>query len=125
MYEPTRVGTPLIVPSELTFKPAGMPPVADHVYGARPPVASSVERNASPTSADVRDALAASATTLSVNSRESTRVTLWMSLDVAVMVNVDVPAVVGVPEIVPVFGSSVSPAGNDPAVTVHVTTVVG
>ena len=72
----------------------------------------------------MREAVAVSATTLSVNCRESVRVMLSASLDVAVTVNVEAPVVVGVPEIVP-SAPNVSPAGNWPMLTFHVTTVVG
>src|SRR5206468_1132496 len=80
--------------------------------------------NLIPTSAAARDAVAASATTLSVNCRESVRWMLSLSLDSAVTVNVAAPAAVGVPEIVPSV-ESVRPAGSDPFVTFQVTTVVG
>ena len=39
----------------------------------------------------------------------------------ALTVNVDVPDVVGVPEIVPVLALSVNPAGSVPELTDHVT----
>src|SRR6266540_2507596 len=58
--EPARVGTPLRTPSEPTVTPGGRL-VADHLYGAWPPVALSDERTGIPTSAartDVRTAIA-------------------------------------------------------------------
>src|SRR5690348_12528476 len=113
-----------MTPSAPTFKPGGTPAGDDHAYGVCPPFAISVERNATPTSATVRDAAALSATTLIVNCFESVRVMLSESLDVAVMLNVKDPAAVGVPEIVPSF-PSVNPFGSAPSVTFHVTTVVG
>ena len=41
-------------------------------------------------------------------------------MSVTVAVNVDVPLVVGVPEMVPVVAASVSPVGRDPDVMDHV-----
>jgi hypothetical protein len=123
-YVPARFGTPLMTPSAPTFSPGGTPDGDDHVYGVWPPFAISVERNATPTSATVRDAAALSATTSIVNCLESVRVMLSESLDVAVIVNVNEPAAVGVPEIAPSFPSD-KPAGSAPSETFHVTTVVG
>src|SRR5437867_1244804 len=88
VYEPARVGTPLRTPSEPRLSPGGAPAAIDQPYGAWPPLAASAERNGIPTSAAVREAVAVSATTLSVNCRESVRVTLSESLDVTVTVNV-------------------------------------
>src|SRR5262249_9417930 len=78
------------------------------------------------TSAVVRETRAASgASTSSVNCLESTRVgPKFFSLAVASTVNVDNPARVGVPEIVP-LGARLTPAGSAPCVTSHVTSQSG
>src|SRR5262249_29642114 len=111
-------------PSAPTFNPGGSPAGDDQVYGVCPPVAINVERNATPTSATVRDAAALSATTLIVNCFESLRVMLSESLDVAVIAKVNEPGAVGVPAIVPSLASD-KPVGRAPSLTFHVTTVVG
>src|SRR5438094_10649388 len=105
-------------------KPAGVAPAADHVYGVAPPVATSVERTGTPTSATrLERAAVSTAFTFNVICRESTRVPgAAGSTDTAVPVTVNVaaPPAVGVPEIVP-SGASARPAGREPELTVQVT----
>src|SRR5438094_8204768 len=72
-YDPALVGVPLRVPSAARCSHAGAD--ADHVYGDWPPVATTVARAGMPTSAVLRESFAdKGCVTLTVNSRESTRV---------------------------------------------------
>ena len=112
-----------MVPPLPTVRPAGKPD-AFHVYGDWPPVPCRVARNGTPTSATRRETDAVSGwSTLSVNCLVSIRVPSAdgsVETPVAVTVNVDEPTAAGVPVMLP-FDDSVSPAGNEPALTFHVT----
>jgi hypothetical protein len=111
---PLAVGEPLMAPVDaVRDSPAGsVPELSDHVFGVVPPVDARVAEYVAPT------VVSASVAVLTVSA--AYMVTDWD--DVAVFdsesairtVNVDEPAVVGVPLIAPVLVSRDSPAGSDP-----------
>src|SRR5213592_2267879 len=118
-YEPARGGVPLSTPSAPTCNQAGAE--ADQRYGDWPPVPTSVARTGIPTSAVLRESVAASACdTVRLYWWESTRVPVKsFATPVAFTSNVDDPPAVGVPEITP-SRDSVSPAGRAPPVASQV-----
>jgi hypothetical protein len=115
---PAVVGVPEITPPELKESPAGrLPELSDQLYGVTPPVAVSVWLYATPIWPFGR---------LEVVTDRSTGITIesaWSSVSgvpwesVTRTVKFEVPAVVGVPEIVPVEPPSDSPAGSEPDTT--------
>jgi hypothetical protein len=102
-------------------RPAGKLPVTiDHVYGVVPPEAARVAEYAAlvdPSSSD--DVVTTTGVPIVI---ESDRVAVLPRLSVTSTVKVDVPAVVGVPEIVSPL--SVRPAGKLPVTIDHVYGVV-
>jgi hypothetical protein len=116
---PYAVGVPLITPPELKESPAGNEPaLSDHEYGVTPPEAASVWEYATPTVPPGR---------LEVVTLRSGGITIesaWSSvaltLSVTRAVKFEVPAAVGVPEIVPVELPSDNPAGRLPETIDHV-----
>ena len=119
---PAVVGVPVIVPVLESVRPAGSDPaLMDHVYGVVPPEAPRVccgyTVPAVPPGSDV---------VVMVGGVGAGLITICSGcvLDkfaesVTLTVKLDVPAVVGVPVIVPVL-DNVRPAGRDPALMVHV-----
>ncbi len=106
-YEPAVVGLPTSAPvAGSSVSPDGIvPPDTAHVYGERPPVAvAGVARNALPTmpvgSLPAAAATANGATTASVYCLVVERSGRKPSVSPTLTVNVDVPTVAGVPEIV-------------------------
>jgi hypothetical protein len=114
------VGVPEISPVEpFRLKPAGndVPEASDQVYGRAPPEAWTVELYERPTYPPGRDVV--------VMLRA---VVIWMERAavpfnptlVAWTVKLAVSSVVGVPEISPVLGLRLRPAGRSPEITDHV-----
>lgn len=115
---PVAVGVPEITPVDV-FKvnPAGSDPTEiDQVTGATPPEVCTVAEYDLFIVDDGNDAVAIASTPLTVMLSDF--VAVPPSASVAVTVKVDVPAVVGVPEMV--APDNVRPAGNVPVVTLHV-----
>jgi hypothetical protein len=120
---PAVVGVPEITPVDAArFNPAGKEPeLIDQVYGVVPPLACNVIENAVPTVPPGRDVVVtvggcAAAATAMLNAF----VAVLFAASVTFTVNDTVPAVVGVPEIKPVDATRLNPAGNVPALTLHV-----
>jgi hypothetical protein len=115
---PAFVGVPETTPPAERFRPAGKDP-ADTVqeYGGVPPDAPSDCEYAVPTVPGGREELLMLSAAGPIVS-DSPAVVETEALSVTFAVKFEVPAVVGVPEIVPA-ADSVSPAGSDPADTVH------
>lgn len=118
---PVAVGVPEITPALESVSPAGkLPDARDHVYPGVPPLALSVVVYELPTSPDprLRERTASPGGTTVMDT--------WLDTDCAgdplsftATVKVDVPLVVGVPEIVPALESA-SPAGSVPDASDHV-----
>ena len=120
------VGVPERIPVGLKVRPAGKVPVPRlHVYGAVPPVAAKITLYAFPTvpagSGDV--VVIATGGRLITSVAASVAVCAGLPESVAVIVNVLVPAAVGVPAMTPAV-LRLRPAGKVPAVTVQVIGVV-
>ena len=115
--EPAAVGVPDIVPPE-RLNPAGSDPLAtDHVYGGVPPVALSGCEYATPTvPAGNEEVVMLKAGALIVNDKAA--VADPVALSVTLIMKLDDPAAVGVPDIVP--PERLNPAGSDPLATDHV-----
>ena len=108
---PVAVGVPAISPVPASMVAHDGSPVADHVYGVSPPLAT-------------RDALYGTVTTpwgsadvvidivAALTSSDRTSVTLSPVPPVTVKVTVDLPGVVGVPVITPVPGSMLAHPGR-------------
>src|SRR6187551_2514137 len=111
---------PVSVPSVGESRtPAGSFPLATrHLSGLTPPLVRSAARYALPTAAAFRRAVvtASLAATFSALLTDVAR----PSESVAVRPNVNLPADVGVPAIVPFAGSSTRPLGSAPEDTDHV-----
>lgn len=113
------VGVPEIVPELLNFRPAGkLPVVTLQVMVPVPPVACSVVEYA-------LLSIPVGRVVVEITSRGLTVMSSCWVADIGVgaesatfTVNVDAPAAVGVPEILP--EASVRPAGNDPEATLQV-----
>jgi hypothetical protein len=117
---PDAVGVPVIDPVEaLSASPAGSAPAErDHDSAPVPPVAASVWTYATPTVSPGRLAVViAGAAFVTI---ESAFVAVALPLSVTFAVKLDVPEAVGVPEITPVEGASVTPAGRLPDWIAHV-----
>ena len=124
---PAVVGVPEITPVDATrLNPAGnVPALTLQVYGVVPPLACSVVEYAVPAVPPGNDVVVtvggcAAATTAMLNAF----VPLLFAASVTCIVNDTVPAAVGVPEIMPVDATKLSPAGNVPALTLQVYGVV-
>jgi hypothetical protein len=115
------VGVPEITPVLVfSVSPAGSDPaVMLHVYGAVPPTAPSMNEYAVPTmpagSGDV-DVIVSFATIMMLRFA----VAVLLSASVTFTVKLELPAVVGVPDITPVLEFSDNPAGNVPLLMLHV-----
>jgi hypothetical protein len=118
---PAVVGVPLITPPELRDSPDGrLPESSDQLYGVTPPVAASVRLYATPICPFGRLVVVITRSGIPElmimdNAWSSVSGVPWLS--VTLTVKFDVPAVVGVPLIVPVEEPSDSPAGSDPEIT--------
>jgi hypothetical protein len=120
---PAVLGVPVMAPVDgFRVRPAGSEPlVIENVYGGTPPVATSAELYATPTVpvavGQARVGGAGAMTILQlvdvVPAAVPLESTTWA-------VKVNVPAVVGVPVMLPVDGSSVRPAGSEPLVIENV-----
>jgi hypothetical protein len=116
---PALVGVPLIAPEGFSDRPDGnAPDVTAQLYGGVPAVAASAPEYAMPTvppgsGLAVIDGRPAPTVMLSA------RVAVCPAASLSWTVKLDDPAAAGVPLIVPEL-ESVSPAGSDPALTVHV-----
>jgi len=116
LAEPAAVGVPLMTPST-SVNPAGSDPLAtDHVYGGVPPVALTACEYVFPAvPGGNKDVLILSAGAAIVIASEA--LADADAASVALTLKLEVPAAVGVPEMVP--PASVSPAGSDPLDTDH------
>jgi hypothetical protein len=119
---PANVGAPVRTPEVDSVTPAGRAPAeTDHVYGATPPVATSVVLNALPTTPFgtlVVEIRSGAALTTSVNV-----VVIFTGMveeSVALKVSTEFPSVDVVPEIRP-LEESVRPAGSVPETSANVT----
>jgi hypothetical protein len=113
---PAVVGVPEITPVEAArLNPAGrLPVVINHVYGVWPPVAVSVWLYVVPVMPENNDevVIVIGDVIVMLNGR----VTVVVFASVTCTVKFDVPAVVGIPAILPVKLSKASPAGKLPEV---------
>jgi hypothetical protein len=117
LLDPAAPGVPEIVPPADRLNPAGSDPTdTDHEYGADPPEAASACEYAVPTVPVVSDVVVISNAALIVS--DSAFVAFLLALSVTFTVKLLVPAVPGVPEIVPP-ADRLSPAGRDPIDTDH------
>jgi hypothetical protein len=115
---PAAVGVPEMTPAELIARPGGSAPLAsDHVYGGLPPVAPSVVEYGTPTVAAGSDVVVMTSGGATVI--DSDLVVECVAASVTFTVKVDVPALVGVPEMTPALLIA-SPAGSEPIDTDHV-----
>ena len=119
---PAVVGVPEITPVDAArLKPAGSDPALTlQLYGAVPPLACSVVEYAVPAVPPGSDTVVtvggwAAAATAILNAF----VPVPFAASFTCTVNDTVPAVVGVPEITPVDGTRLKPAGSDPALTLQ------
>ena len=121
---PDEVGVPESTPALVSVRPAGsVPMVTENVYGAAPPLPVSVSAYAIPSvppgsvaGASVIVGQTGGGAAAMVIEYEVVATQSFAS--VARIVNVDGPAVVGVPDRTPVL-ESVSPAGRVPTVTAN------
>ena len=122
---PAAVGVPEIVPlAAASVRPAGnAPELMLQLYGVVPPLAAKVVVYAVPTCAEGTELVVictgvTAAATVMLNACVAVcAVGAVESVTLAVKLNV--PAVVGVPEIVPVVPFNVNPAGRVPVVVDH------
>jgi hypothetical protein len=124
---PDAVGVPEIVPLvESVRAPGNDPELTLQLYGVVPPVAASVAEYAVPTCPPARELVViCTGTTDVVTVMLNDFVAVWAGDEesFAWTVNVNVPAPVGVPEIVPLV-ESVRPPGNEPELTLQLYGVV-
>jgi hypothetical protein len=125
---PSVVGVPdmsaVASPLALSVRPGGKAPLDTvNVYGGLPPVARTVWLYGIPANAGGSVA----GLTVIKGQRETTGITMEYGLlpgqplaSVAVIVKLNTPAVVGVPEMMPVVAPSIRPFGNAPAETTKV-----
>ena len=118
---PAAVGVPVTVPLPPNVRPAGNEPAEmDHVYGAVPPVTVRFcGAYAAPTVPDESAVAVIVGTDAAAMTICSGCVPERFAASVTFTVKLEVPAVVGVPEIVPLL-ASVKPVGSDPALIDHV-----
>ncbi len=122
---PGAVGVPEIAPVEaFKFRPGGREEeVIDHVYGVVPPVAARLSLYARPCwplankVVVTLTGVAAAATVMLSGCVAVSAAGVLASVTIAVKLND--PAVVGVPEIVPLATANVKPAGSVPALTLQ------
>lgn len=118
---PATVGVPVMAPLDGSrLRPSGSaPPVTDHVYGAIPPAAETVPKYCNPTvgSPSALVSMTTGGGVPTVTDKSASAVCEGELESVAVMAKTDVPVVVGVPEIIPVDASRLSPGGRVPLVT--------
>jgi len=123
VYVPAVVGVPLSVPLPASSViPGGREPVAtENVYGGTPPDAPNRAGTIGiPAGTEARaGAEMVSGGTFTVRDSEPV-VLVAPELSVAEIENVDVPVVVGVPEITPVAGPNESPEGRLPLARLQV-----
>lgn len=118
---PVAVGVPEITPALDSVSPSGkLPDAIDHVYPGVPPVALRVVVYELPTTPDprLRERTASPGGTTVMDTWPDA-VCTGDPLSFTAMVKVDVPLVVGVPEIAPAL-ESVRPAGSVPDASDHV-----
>ena len=117
LEEPAVVGVPEIVPAA-RLSPAGSDPLAtDHVYGGDPPLSVRPCEYAAPSVPAVNaEVVMLNIGALTASDRAALMETEVLS--VTLTVNVAVPVVVGLPDIVP--AARLRPAGSDPLATDHV-----
>jgi hypothetical protein len=117
---PDAVGVPPIAPVDaFSVRPAGSP-VAVHVYGALPPLATRVAPYAVFTAPLGRDVVVMATAGAIVNVKFLVAVRcVGLVESVTVTATVLVPAAVGVPLIAPVDAFSVRPAGNPVVVQLY------
>ena len=118
---PSAVGMPDIIPSDDNDNPVGKVPLLDHVGAV--PVAVSVWLYAVPTVPFGKSVVVIIGATALVDMAIDNAFVSFPALFVALTVKLDVPAAVGVPDIMP-LEESVSPFGKLPLDTVHVIGVV-
>jgi len=118
---PARVGVPEIIPVAVSKpRPAGrVPAVTAQLYVGRPPATASAWLYAVPTVA-AGSVVVVMVIAFIVMDKADDAVCGDVAESVTVTVKGEVPATVGVPEIIPVAPSKVRPAGRDPAVIDHV-----
>jgi len=127
--DPVAAAVPeMVLAADDNERPVGKPPEEiAHVYGAVPPVACRVCTKAAPTVRErcVGDRIDnGGVATVEVDGATTTAVVADVVcagplLSVTIAVKVTVPVVVGTPEIVPVAGTSASPAGSLPDLIAH------
>ena len=118
VLDPAAPGVPETVPPDDRLNPEGKVPTDTvHVYGADPPEAASACEYAVPTVPTGNDVVVIVKAGLIV--RDSAFVVLPLALSVTFTVKLLVPAVPGVPEIVPP-ADRLNPEGSVPRDTVHV-----
>jgi hypothetical protein len=116
VYGPAVVGVPLSTPAVLRLIPAGSP-VAVQPYGGVPPAADKLAEYAAPAVPSGGDEVVMMSGGAIVTDKFSVPVALLASVTVTLTENG--PAVVGVPLIVPVNGSTPRPGGSPVAVHVR------
>ena len=111
---PAVLGTPVMAPLEARDRPPGRdPPARVQVYGAVPPVAWRVWEYATFTTPAGRGLVVVMVRALTMVMERLAAGDGLPSESLAVTLNVDVPAVVGVPVMAPAVERE-SPAGRDP-----------
>ena len=123
---PVPVGVPEITPVPgARVSPAGSDPeTMDHVYGVVPPAAASVALYAMFCVPAANEVVVIEGGVDATTVRVSGCVAVCDLASVICTVKLVVPAPVGVPEITPVLGASVSPAGSAPETMDHAYGVV-
>jgi hypothetical protein len=117
---PMAVGVPEMVPVLSNARPAGRVPLTDQVYGAVPPVALREELyDAFVIPADKLVVLIASGAPAATRERARLVAAVWAGEPASLTATPKdklLPLTVGVPEITPVAGARLSPAGSAPVV---------
>jgi hypothetical protein len=127
LYVPTLVGAPEITPvPAVNDKPGGkLPELMLQVYGVTPPVAARVVEYVVPSVPLGKLVVVIfNVSVLTVMLRLAVAVCAGFSASLTSTVKLDVPVVVGVPEITPVLAASDSPAGKLPTAMLHVYGVI-